>query len=45
MLHSFFMIIGLYAMIWAKAVDLELEEIKPDIVVELLQESFKEQEF
>ena len=39
------MIIGLYAMIWAKAVDLELEEIKLDIVVELLQESFKEQEF
>ena len=39
------MIIGLYAMIWDKVVDLELEEIKPNIVVELLQESFREQEF
>ena len=39
------MIIGLYAMIWAKAVDLELEEIRPNIIVELLQESFREQEF
>ena len=28
------MIIGLYAIIWAKAVDLDLEEIKLDIVVE-----------
>ena len=34
LLGSFCMIIGLYAIIWAKAVDLELEEIKQDIVVE-----------
>ena len=43
LLGSFFMIIGLYAMSWAKVKD--LGEIKQDTVVQLLHESFREQEY
>ena len=37
------MIIGLYVVIWAK--DKCLEEIKQDTIVELLHESFREQDY
>ena len=43
LLGSFFMIIGLYAANWAKVKD--LGEIKPDTVVQLLQESFRKHEY
>ena len=43
LLGSLFMIIGLYAVNWAKVKD--LGEIKQDIVVQLLHESFREHEY
>ena len=43
LLGSFFMIIGLYAVSWAK--DKDLGEIKQDAVVQLLHESLREHEY
>ena len=43
LLGSFFMIIGLFTVSWAKVEDMRV--IKQDTVVGLLHESFREQEY